>query len=485
MKLYDRTWHVSPVLHLRERPDKRNVVYAYFYDGEIGKQGAMAKLSTGLVVRSDGKLDAALVKQADAFGDQLHAAMRANVSPREFVRERRARRKEREKAGDGDPLGLLAAPEAVTVRQGFAQMFSSDPARPGRYRKETADTRDLRKLATKIETVIGPESRWAEFDADTGRVVWIGLLTEFDGRSGFRSAERAVSLFYRTAEWLRKRKRIPLDACMRPDRWGALMREDWIEAGKYVKDPDEDGPRYTREEMEKLEANREKADPRIRRAWLLGFHYRAVQTRRATRRGWKREAVGTYGLGRLRLPGRGQKGGGVIDVDPELHAELVQATTEGDLARFERAYRSGELHDYHFVQGRTGKALHRRTFSKLFRAWEESCGVKHIDGRNWHGARRSGSDLVAEVTQDESVRDASGGWKPGSNVRETNYQGSKDPNLLARTREAQRASRQLLVGADAATEALRQEVIALVHRADADTLEEMRALLARQRRSVG
>ncbi len=72
-----------------------------------------------------------------------------------------------------------------------------------------------------IEAILLYDTTWHSLDADAGMALWRQLADHYPGDTGFRSSERTVDLLFRVADWLRERKKIPLDACLRPSDWAA------------------------------------------------------------------------------------------------------------------------------------------------------------------------------------------------------------------------------------------------------------------------
>ena len=453
-----------PKLTIKERPDRDWVCYVYWWNPSRGKKGVVDKISVRLIVRRpDGRLDPDLVKAAQARAESYHRLLTEGIDPREA----RARAHATDERGD---------PERLTIAEGFDLYFDSTKGAYG------ADTRDLRTLKNTyrplVEQVFGHDLPWARLDADAGVILSRALAAHYPGGSGFRSAVRVVDMVFRAADWLRVRKRIPTDACMRPREWAEKMREEWSKAGKDV-EPSQ--PRYTRREIPLLFGGADKADPRIRMALTIGPELRAVNLRSIRRTDVNLDSVGDWGLGRIRVPGSTKKRGAMVDIDPALRELLDFEMFEGYLARFERRFGAREIPDYPLLPGQGLSGLSRRRFRELFDAYEKDCGVEHKPGRGWHGLRRALSDALAEQTEDEHVRDHAGGWQLGSDTRSRTYTDGQNPRLLAKTRHEVLKTRRTLMGSDAKTEELRQEVLKLLWDAPEDVLKEALEALRKPR----
>ena len=189
----------------------------------------------------------------------------------------------------------------------------------------------------------------------TGAELSLGLSQHFADDTGFRTAMRAVDLLYRGSEWLRARKRIPVDACLRPREWAATMRREWRDRGKRV---EVSKPRYTVAELRTLLNNTDQADPRIRRAIAIGCELRAASLRRVMRSDVILDPIGGYGCGRIRVRGEGNKRGTLLDIDPGLRERIDEDFATGDLAALERRYQKRDLADYSLFPGK-GSSAHQ------------------------------------------------------------------------------------------------------------------------------
>ena len=444
-----------PKLTIKERPDREWICYFYWWNPARGKRGVLDKISAALSVRSeDGRLDPDLILAAEEKARTYHRQMVKGIDPREA----------RLRARDADDR---TDPDRLTIVEGFDLYF--DPAR-GAYATDTRDVRTLKHTYRPlIEQMLGPDLPWSRLDADAGALLSRALARHYPDDSGFRSAVRVVDLVFRAAEWLRVRRRIPADACMRPREWAEKMRDEWTKMGKAVQ-PSQ--PRHTRQEMQALLSGRVDADPRIRMAIVIGPELRAVNLRAIMRTHVNLDAVGDWGLGRMSVPGSAKKRGATIDIDPALRELLNHELAEGYLSAFEARFKAREISDYPLLPGKSGRPLSRRRFRELFDAYEEACGVEHVTGRGGHGLRRTMSDALAEQTEDEHVRDQAGGWQLGSDTRGRTYTDEQNPRLIAKTRHEVLKTRRTIMGSDPKLEELRQEVLQLLWDADQETLRK-------------
>ncbi len=443
----------SPKVRLAERADRAGV-WAFWWNPDRGAAGVRDKIRWPISVRDEGgRLTRKLMAEAESELYRIQAALVRGTDPRALR--------------DSDELARdRVNPLTLTIEEGFRLYF--DPV-DGAYASHTRDVKELKRYRRLIEDLVGYRTTWASLDASAGTTLSRALADHYAGDQGFRSAARAVDLFFRCADWLRALRRIPVDACLRPKDWAATMRREWRDLGKKV-DPAQ--PRYTQDELQTLLASTEKADPRIRRAFAIGPEYRAANIRRVMRTDVDLDRIGLWGLGRIRLPGAGNKRGTVIDIDPALRELLDRDMAEGDLAKLEGKYSRRSIADYALLPSRgSTEAIRKRHFADLFRAYEEACEIEHEDGRGWHGLRRAMADAMDQTTEDQNVRNAAGAWAPGSDTRDRTYRDAGDPRLLARTRQAQMTTRRRLLGADPELEALRQEAHVLLDDAGPEHLK--------------
>lgn len=450
----------SPKCSMGERSDRPGI-WVFWWNPARGKAGVRDKIRWPLQVRdSDGHLDRALVRKADLELERIHAALVEGIDPRALREADRASGPERDD------------PRMLTIEEGFRMFFDRVD---GAYAAQTKDVKELKRYRALIERFVGYGTTWSTLDARAGTLLSRALADHYPGDTGFRSSARAVDLLFRCADWLRSLRRIPVDACLRPSDWAATMRREWRDMGKKVRPS---RPRFSQDELQTLLQSTDKADPRIRRAFAIGPEYRAANLRRVMRSHLDLDRIGLWGLGRLTLPGTGNKRGAVIDVDPALRERLDYDLEHGDLAHHEARYRRKQVSDYALMPTR-GKAtpIRKRHFADLFAKYETAAGVDHEEGRGWNGLRRAMSDAMDETTDDQMVRNQSGAWAAGSSTRDRTYRDAGDPRLLARTRQAQMKTRRRILGADPQTEELRQEAHVLLDEAGREHLEAVLATL--------
>lgn len=201
-------------------------------------------------------------------------------------------------------------------------------------------------------------------------------------------------------------------------------------------------------------------DPRIRLVVDLGAECRIGQVLRARRSKLTiadlpvdRDTMPEGQLGKLVVPGRGNKGGADITFTPEQFLTMRYALTEGYLSELEARYQAGLIKDYllfpagKLVQGKAKvqqeqTPMHRATALSLFHELEELAGVQPQPGRGWYGLRRKATDVARRHTTDAKVLNAQGGWKD-SRTRETIYQ---DPDNAEISIEAARVRREARLG---------------------------------------
>jgi hypothetical protein len=181
-----------------------------------------------------------------------------------------------------------------------------------------------------------------------------------------------------------------------------------------------------------------------------GDSLRSGQVRRARRIDLDLSACGEFGLGRLRVRGKGKKRGSWIDLDPVVRAQIDFEMKQGYLRECERAFRDGAITDYalmpqgRFVRGATPvrdngrylESVSRRTLLGYFHDLEDAAGVTHQPQRAWYGLRRLWADLGPEHVATTRAREILGSWARGSNVPQVVYENKQDESAI---REASRA----------------------------------------------
>jgi hypothetical protein len=156
------------------------------------------------------------------------------------------------------------------------------------------------------------------------------------------------------------------------------------------------------------------------------------------------------GHGTFRVRGSGNKKGDVSYLTLEQREAVNEALSSGYLADFEARFAQGELQDYPLWPGgrlkngraqNTGARTNRRTMLSYFHALEEIAAVDQIEGRGWYGLRRASSDRARRFTSDERIKNALGGWVPGSTVRARIYEHSEDETVLRAAADVRRRAR--------------------------------------------
>ncbi|HWV58230.1 MAG TPA: hypothetical protein VNZ57_12325 [Longimicrobiales bacterium] len=259
---------------------------------------------------------------------------------------------------------------------------------------------------------------------------------------------------------------------------------------------EEEGERHTPEEAQRILAalDHPDVDPRIRLLILAGGDaLRGGQVVRCMRSDLSLASVGEFGLGRLKVRGRGKKRGSVIDVDPVLRARLDYEMQAGYLRECEAAYVRGEIDDYALCaqgrlvggavpvrqNGRYLKWASDRGLLEWFCELEEIAGVEHVPGRGWYGLRRLWTDLAATHLESPRAMEILASHARGSRISETVYRSKEDELAIREASRGRAAIREALASGKVSEEtALRSAVARAMSTAEPDTLRRVLALLA-------
>lgn len=459
------------------------VVWARWFDPKAGANGAPKTKSTGKSVRFPeghrraGDVSPAREQEVMQLATVWHADLVAGREPGQ------AGRTETERAEKAAEQAL------VTIAAGFGEFMDLST---GQYPKVDDPQRsDVLRSVGDITEALGADTTWESLNSQAAaQAIWRHVHARFaaaarlaaepsgngkpskanrhrKGKKGVASdgatwAKRTVQVFFAAAEWLRTRDLIPKDACLRPSGWQKAFRTDWRKLTGRDLDDETEGPRHTPEEAGRLldALFDDLIDPRLRINILFGGDsLRAGQVRRSMRSDLDLGPCGEYGLGRLRVKGRGKKRGSVVDLDTTVRDAIDREMSIGYLRECETAYQAGRIPDYalmpqgRFVGGCTPVRANRRYLQPVakrsmldwFHALEEVAEVEHVDGRGWYGLRRLWSDLTPDHVRSSRGREVMGGWARGSKVADKVY----------RTKEDEEAIREAARGRSAIREALR------------------------------
>jgi integrase len=273
-----------------------------------------------------------------------------------------------------------------------------------------------------------------------------------NGHSGHRTTRHNLMHYFSAATWLRNEKLIPVDSAPRPMKWRDKVKQVFSEAGKRTEVRRD---RYTRDEFRLIWTNREKGDPRIRRAlnFLPGARPSALLRMRRSSIRLGDHVPGFFGTITFDPDAYDEhertKKTPEILIDAVVKAELDQAWAEGgDLHKLEGLYLTGEITDYSlFPTGKRGpewlgRAIGADTFPKLWREFEAAVGVEHVTLRGWYGTRRIVVDSLPDGMNPEA-RNNLLGWVKGSQVPDLIY---ADPDSTALAIEGREGLQALLAG---------------------------------------
>lgn len=413
---------------------EREGLWLFWYEGGGRRQPRLAGLDS--VRGADGRIAPALVRKA----------------------ERLARRQfQRAVYGLESEPPHAAGAEGLTIEEGFALALKP---KTGRYPSKTARHKEVRRARDRILEALPPDQLWSGLRPRHYRLVWRTFLARRDEwGQGWRMAEIAVAALAAIGAWLLEEDCI--ESWHPPKRgWRSELRKEWQEAVQKPAKPAR--PRHTDEEMDRFWGGMggPDVDPRFALAAELGAEYRIGQVIRCDRSDLDLSPGAGSGFGTLEIHGMGRKPGALVFLSPHQRfavdaALRVDQPNRGHLAAYEEAYQDGRLQDYPLFPagrlrdgalrppppGRPPTRMARRNLLKFFTEYEASVGIKHVSGRAWYGIRRRSSDRMRRVSADERVRDAGGGWTPGSSTRARVYMDGEDPDVLQETATARELAR--------------------------------------------
>jgi hypothetical protein len=463
-----------PTLNLYEVEGRNEIiVWAKWWDPTLGKRGGPRTKTTGLSVRFPpghrraGKVSPAREQKVLNLASLWHADLVSGKVP--------GTTPEAADRPDGDEA------QALTLGEGFARYLDLDE---GRYpAHDDPERADVARAAEEIKGVLGAdvtisslvpaaaaqtiwrriEKRFAHAGSHAARAAVSGGRKRSNrhrrsrrsnrGSDGAVWARRVVNHFFSCMDWLRSRALIPQAACVRPPGWTSDFKADWRRLTGRDLDEEQEKPRFTPAEAGRLldKVLDERVDPRLKMNMLVGGDsLRSGQVRRAMRSDLDLSPCGEFGLGRLRVKGKGRKKGSTVDLDLVVRAQIDHEMIDGYLRDCEAAYRDGRITDYalmpqgRFVRGavpvrndaKYNRPISRRTLLDYFHFLEEIAEVEHVESRAWYGLRRLWTDLGPEHVQTPRAREVLGGWARGSKVPEQVYASRDDEQAI---RDASRA----------------------------------------------
>lgn len=360
--------------------------------------------------------------------------------------------------------------ERPTIKKAFNEALRSPD---GKFVAETKHKRDLIACSEIVLAALGSDFPADEVIAGTAQVIWRFLLKEAEHlHDKRRTAEKCVSVLYSSLRWLHDRHPTRYPTAPAPlQGWKKLLRAEWGQRFQVNAEYEEqEQPRHTEKEMQKIFSGLGEADERIALMVEVCGEQRVGQVIRATRKDLRLDAgIGGYGLGALdvRRHGRGMKMGTIIDLHPEARELIDRILQDGYLADLEAAYQRGEIDDYHlwplgklrgerksvesYLRGplitREGRRvrgkpthMHSTTLIAMFRRFERAVGIEPVKGRAFYGLRRTLADLGEDHTTDTRVLREVTGWKSDDTRRI--YQKKRDPKVLKAAAETRHKVRE-------------------------------------------
>lgn len=420
----------SPPLTVYERTDRNGQLYLKWSDGNSWRRPKLRGLAS--VRGEDGEIDSdRAIKARDLALAQY--------------------RKARTEAGD-TPNPPRAGP--LTLSEG-RDLVIAVPG--GKYATKKKQQRGAMRLALdRAGEIFGEHRFWKDLKPADYQELWRTFARrKASGKwdLGWRMAEQTTQLLLAATNWLYEQGHIEA-ASHPPSRWRGKLKEDWREILDLHKRPTPKRPRYSEAELKRLWGRLPGADPRLQLAVGLGGEFRVGQAIRSWRSDLDLSPDAGNGHGTFTIHGSLRKKGEEVylTVEQRALADGVVDLETGHLRDFERAYQAGEIEDYPLFPGgelEDGKVpfeqpfvmMARRTLHTYFIELEEAAGVEHVEGRAFYGMRRRSTDETRKYTDDERVRDASGGWTPNSGTRGNIYMATRDPDVLKAAARVRRLAR--------------------------------------------
>lgn len=503
---------VKPRLTMFERVGKSGaIVWGRWFDPARGKSGAPVTKTTGISIRypeghaREGKIWPAREQEAMKLAHAWHEALVSGREPGQSPTNRR------DASQDQDSRDR-------TVRAGFQLYLDLEK---GRYPNAADPARgDVARAGEDAIAALGEDAKWSELiPIDAAQAIWRYVQKRFKRaaaaevaqvanrkRNRLRKdhgteivndgavwAKRTVQHFFACANWLSSRGHTPKGACARPEKWLSEFKADWLKLTGRDLDAETEGLRFSPEEAGRLldSVTDARVNPRLRlNIYLGGDSLRAGQVSRAMRSHLDLGPVGEFGLGRLRVHGRGKKKGSTVDLDRLVRNQIDYEMRAGYLRDLEAAFQAGEVKDYalmpqgRFVKGVTPVRANRkylepigkRTLLDYFHALEEIAGVDHVPNRGWYGLRRLWTDLSDEHVKSTRGREILSGHARGSKVPEQVYRTKQDEAAIREAARGRSLIREaLLNGTVSDMSALRSEAVRVIN--GTPDLELLRAVL--------
>lgn len=262
-----------------------------------------------------------------------------------------------------DALSLAFGPSyADQVNDGgkisrrYARQIAGQESGGAAISRWTEHARDLRRIADRIESLLGADHEWEPCEAEFIRLRDL-LIQEVVRRPDKAFAATRLRRVHKTLQAYIRATRLVLKATAGEDkytvkgralvlhRWYTDLQDAWTGAGLQL--PDTEQPRYDRSDAGKIYVagtKSRKVDPRYA-LWLeLGMEGRPVQILRAKRTDLH-DRSDLFPGGVFKGPGTRNKHGLVYAFVP-AHRARVDGYLNGYLAEFEAAYREGRIRDY-------------------------------------------------------------------------------------------------------------------------------------------
>lgn len=429
-----KTGRSAPRITVRERleGDRDVVVEARWYI-----DGKRQQKSLGISIRDDRRRIVPKERRdVEEYAEEVWRAVQAGEEPEDFRADQKSG-----SGGDSGPVTLKRACELALATDSGAWLTSAD--------KEHAERA---RCCRYLRRILGDDFQPATLLPRDWTSVWVKIWKTHEksggDRYGYRTCVRTVETLSQVCAYLRVNEEIPQGSGHPPDNWRKSLKKYW--ASQQGKPVDPYRPRHTEDELAALvRTSRDPAvelDPRFDAIvlFVLGLRAGAI-THRALRSGIDWDA------GTLTIHGSGKKAGVVVSLEGPLGSRLREEMVIGYLSELEERYRK-EGRDYAlFPKGRlrAGKAradggrglesVGESWLNERFHDLEKAAGVKHVEGRAWHGVRRAVVDQYKKKGVPKAARNAALGYEKDSNVPDEIYENPVDRQAIKDGQEAHRS----------------------------------------------
>ena len=386
---------------------------------------------------------------------------------------------------------------ALTLREGFDAWLDPES---GAFVPPTRQSRQYQTAAKAVQRALRPNTTWESLTPDSMARMWPILFSEWCPKSkkkplveddqaamqgerpkskqkpkapgGPAAMKDAGKSLVACQNWLVRNRHLPSKPMGELEGWQSKLASAIQKMMAKLKSGDRRYGKVTFDASGKLVPNRERytpaeygavltafrspdLDPRVKLLGTVGAEVRLGTVSEAMRSDLDLDPGVFHPHGRLFVKGHKNKRGGSIVFSSAERAVVDQELITGYLKELEAAYQAREIDDYplfpgdrmtrlgpahtHHIKYAADVAYTSITDPSLRERYAEAdalAGVPHIPGLGWRGARRTASDIAADLSTDIEVRDYLGFWWSPKGTRERVY----NDNVLREQKLAKAAS---------------------------------------------